>query len=227
MEKYLEILKTCPLFQKINTENLLKMLSCMGARVQAFDKKYTIFMQGNPAKYIGVVLSGTVQMVHMDYSGNRHVLGNIEAGEIFAEAFACAELPVLPITVVANEPCEILLIENQHMLHTCSNHCQFHQQIIYNLMKDLAQKVLFFHRKLEILSKRSTREKLLTYLMMQAEKEGALCFEIPFDRQELADYLQVDRSGLSAEIGKLQKEGVLKSRKREFELLSIVRRFVP
>ena len=114
---------------------------------------------------------------------------------------------------------QVMLIEADHILHTCNNNCGFHQQLIFNLMKDLATKTIVFHQRIEITSKRSTREKLMTYLMMRAKEAGSNAFEIPFDRQELADYLEVDRSGLSAEIGKLRREGVLDSEKNFFKLL--------
>lgn len=219
MRKYLDVLRKCPLFTEIEEENLLKMLVCLGAKVESFDKKYTIIAEGNPAKYIGIVLSGSVQIIRIDYYGNRSILTESGASEVFGEAFACAEVSAIPVTVIANEPCEIMLIDCAHILHTCSNNCGFHQQLIFNLMKDLATKTLLFHQKIEITSKRSTREKLMTYLMFQAKKAGKNRFEIPFDRQELADYLEVDRSGLSAEISKLRKEGVIESSKNEFVLL--------
>lgn len=219
MKNYLDVLQKCPLFAQIEEENLLRMLVCLGARVESFDKKYTIIAEGNPAKYIGIVLSGSVQIIRIDYYGNRSILSEIGVSEVFAEAFACAEVPSIPVTVIANEPCDIMLIDCGHILHTCSNNCGFHQQLIFNLMKDLATKTIMFHQKIEITSKRSTREKLLTYLMFQAQKAGKNRFQIPFDRQELADYLEVDRSGLSAEISKLRKEGVLESDRNEFILL--------
>lgn len=219
MKKYLEVLKTCPLFDGINEADLLRMLSCLDVRVTGFDKKYTILMEGKPAKYIGIILSGSAQIIQVDYYGNRSILSNVAAGEVFAEAFACAETPVLPVTVVAGEPCEVMLIDSSHVLHTCENSCGFHQQLIFNLMKDLAQKTLLFHQKLEIISKRTTREKLMTYLLMQAKRANSNTFTIPFDRQELADYLEVDRSGLSAEISKLRAEGVLESYRSRFRLL--------
>ena len=219
MKKYLEILKKCPLFSQIGDESLLRMLTCLGARIVSFDKKYTIFAEGSPAKHIGIVLSGSVQIVQIDYYGNRSILSGAGTGEVFAEAFACAEVNMLPITAIASEPCEIMLIECNHILHTCENHCSFHQQLIYNLMKDLASKTIQFLQRIEVTAKRTTREKLLTYLALQAKKADSHEFTIPFDRQELADYLEVDRSGLSAEISKLQKEGVLVSQKNRFTLL--------
>lgn len=219
MKKYLNILKKCPLFGEIEDGDLLRMLTCLGARVISFEKKYTVFSEGSPAKYIGIVLSGAVQIVQVDYYGNRSILSEIGEAQVFGEAFACAESPSIPVTVLATETCEVMLIDASHILHTCNNNCGFHQQLIFNLMKDLATKTIEFHQRIEITSKRSTREKLMTYLMLRAKATGRNSFEIPFDRQELADYLEVDRSGLSAEISKLRREGVLESEKNHFKLL--------
>jgi CRP-like cAMP-binding protein len=218
LKKYLEILKKCPLFEGIEDGDLLKMLVCLGVKTDFYDKKYTILSEETPAKYIGVVLSGSVQVSQVDYYGNRSILSVLVAGEIFAEAFACAEVGSMPVSVIANEPCEIMMIDSSHILHTCQNNCGFHQRLIFNLMKDLATKTILFHQRIEVTSKRTTRDKLLTYLMMQAKRAGSREFDIPFDRQELADYLEVERSGLSAEIGKLRREGVLDSEKKHFIL---------
>ena len=216
----MQILKKCPLFFDIGEEDLLRMLVCLGARVDYFDKKYTVFSESSPARYVGIVLSGSVQMVQMDYYGNRSILGEISPSGVFAEEFACAEVSSLPISVVASESSEIMLIDCSHILHTCHNNCGFHQQLIFNLMKDLAVKTIVSHQRLEVTSKRTTREKVLSYLNLQAQKEGKCSFEIPFDRQELADFLMVDRSGLSAELGKLKKEGLIETEKNRFTLLT-------
>ncbi len=219
LKKFFDILKKCPLFHGINDDDMTKMLTCLGAKVEFFDKKYTVLAEGTEARYIGIVLSGKVQITQVDYYGNRSILSEIYPSEAFAEAFACAEVKSLPVSAVATEPSEIMLIECSHMLHTCSNCCSFHQQLIYNLMKDLATKTIAFHQRIEITSKRSTRDKLLTYLYLQSQKARSNTFRIPFDRQELADYLEVERSGLSAEISKLKKEGVLDCHKDTFKLL--------
>lgn len=219
MEKYLKILLNCPLFDQIEEKNLITMLGCLGARVESFDKNHTIFSEGNPAKYIGIMLSGSAQIVRIDYYGNRSILSGVGPSDVFAEAFACARIPALPVTIIASEPCEVMLIESNHIMHTCANHCEFHQQLIFNLMRDLASKIIIFQQKAEITSKRSTREKLLAYLTLQAEKANCDSFDIPFDRQELADYLEVDRSGLSVEISKLRREGVIENHRKHFVLL--------
>lgn len=219
MKKYFEVLRKCRLFREIADEDLIALLGCLGAKVVSFGKKYTIIAEGSPAKYICIMLSGSAQMVRVDYYGNRSIISGIEPSEVFGEAFACAETAEMPVTVIANEPCEVMLIECHRIMHSCSNACGFHQQIIFNLMKNLAVQNLMFHQKLEITACRTTREKLMTYLLLQAKKHGSERFTIPFDRQELADYLEVDRSGLSAEISKLRSEGVLTSNRKEFELL--------
>ncbi|MBE6765797.1 MAG: Crp/Fnr family transcriptional regulator [Ruminococcaceae bacterium] len=219
MKKYFDVLRRCSLFDKIGDDNLLTMLGCLGAKVVFFDKKYTIMAEGHRAKHIGIMLSGSAQIVRVDYYGNRSIVSQIESAQIFGESFACAEVEDVPVSVIANEPCEVMLIDCGHILHTCTNNCGFHQQLIFNLMKDLATKNIMFHQKIEITSKRSTRDKLMTYLMYCAKREGDTRFEIPFDRQELADYLEVERSGLSAEISKLRKEGIINSNKNYFELL--------
>jgi len=219
MKKYFNILRKCPLFNDIDDNDLTTMLACLGAKILSFDKKYTVFSEGSPAKYVGIVLSGSVQIIKNDYYGNRSIVSSAEPSDLIGEAFACAEVDNLPVSIVANEPSEIMLIECYRILHSCSNGCHFHQHMIFNLMKNLAMKNILFHQKIEITSKRSTREKLMAYLMLQAEKTKSNRFRIPFDRQELADYLEVDRSGLSAEISKLRKEGIIESEKNYFELL--------
>ena len=219
MEQYLPILRRCSLFSGIEDSHLTKMLTCLGARIESFDKKYTILAEGTQAKTIGIMLSGTAQSIRIDYYGNRSILSEAGPADIFAEDFACAEVNTIPVTVIANEPCEVMLIDCGHILHTCANNCGFHQRLIFNLMKSLAVKTIQFHQKLEITAARTTRDKLMSYLMFQAQKAGKAEFEIPFDRQELADYLEVDRSGLSAEISKLRREGILDSEKNRFTLL--------
>ena len=219
MEKYLEILRKCSLFAGIEDENLIEMLGCLRAKVNHYEKNETVIAEGEPAKYVGIVLSGAVQIEQTDYYGNRSIVAGIEPSELFGESFACAGVEKIPVNVVANEESEIMFIDCLRITQSCSNACSFHQRIIYNLMKVVATKNLMFHQKIEITSKRSTREKLMTYLLLQAKKNGSNRFEIPYDRQGLADYLEVERSGLSAEIGKLRREGVIECRKGWFEVL--------
>ena len=219
MQEFLPILRRTPLFTGVADADILKMLTCLDAQCTAFERRRIIFCEGILPKKMGLVLSGTVLVERVDRNGNRSILQEIGTGGLFGEAFACAGAQSLPVTMVAGEKCKVLSLDAFHVLHTCQQHCPHHQAMIFNLMKELARKNMEFHDRIDITSRRSTREKLLTYLDICSKKEGARRFFIPFDRQELADYLEVDRSGLSAEIGKLRREGVLVSRKNEFELL--------
>ncbi|MBE6851031.1 MAG: Crp/Fnr family transcriptional regulator [Ruminococcus sp.] len=221
MKKYFKVLRKCPLFYWIEDENLIALLGCLGAKVEFFDKKYTILAEGNPAKFIGIMLHGSAQVIRMDYNGNKSIVSEIAESDIFGESFACAEISSIPVAIVANEPCEVMFIDCHRLLHSCSNACGFHQQLIFNLMKDLATKNLLFHQRIEVTSQRSTRDKLMTFLLLQSKKNGSSSFDISFNRQELADYLEVDRSGLSAEISKLCKEGIILCKRNHFELLDI------
>jgi len=170
---------------------------------------------------VGILIAGQVQLVRTDYYGNRSIMMNIRAGQLFAESFACARAARLPASVVAVEDCEVLLLDCRRVLTSCCNACAFHSRIIFNLLQIVAEKNLALHRKAMITSRRSTRGKLMTYLLLQAKEAGRADFTIPFDRQGLADYLEVDRSGLSAELSKLKKAGVLDYYRSDFRLLQM------
>lgn len=219
MEKYFEVLRQCVLFEQIEDENLVAILGCLGAKCYSYRKNQTILREGDSANLIGIVLKGKAQIVRIDYYGNRSIVAMIEPTQIFGESFACADEKKMPVDIVASEDSEILMVDCQRVIHSCSNACDFHRQIIFNLLKIVAKKNIMFNQKIEITSKRTTREKLLTYLLQQAKKTGSDEFSIPYDRQELADYLEVDRSGLSVEIGKLKKEGIIENRKNIFKML--------
>ena len=209
MKKYSSVLQICPLFQGIDEEQTTALLGCLGARVTSADKNELIFLEGDPARFVGIVLRGEVQVVREDYYGKRSIVGRIGPGQLFGESFACANVSALPVSVAATERSEVMLIDCRRLTMSCSNACSFHGRMIFNLMKIMAAKNLMFHQKIEITSKRTTREKLMDYLLLQAKEKGSNHFTIPFDRQELADYLEVDLSGLSAVISKLRAEGVL------------------
>ena len=218
MEKYLKILKKCPLFEDVEDEGLARILSCLGARVEHFDKKSSIFLEGESAQRIGILLSGEAHVVSIDYLGNRSILEVITPSAMFCEAFACAQPTTMPVSVVAEKDCEVILVNAEHIMHTCERACIFHRTMLYNLLKDLAKKTVDYHKRVEVTSKRTTRAKLMTYLNLVAEEKGSRRFDIPFDRQELADYLEVDRSGLSAEISKLKNEGIIDCWKNSFSI---------
>ena len=219
MEELFPIIKSCPLFDGIAEADMGAMLACLGAKKLSAPKGQVLFAEGDPAAYVGIVLTGSVHLVREDYYGNRSIMAHIPPGEVFGETYACAGAAALPISIVADEDSDCLLIDCRRITVSCTNACSFHSRMIYNLLRLVANKNLVFDQKIEITSKRTTRDKLMAYLMIQAKLCGKGEFTIPYDRQALADYLEVDRSGLSSEISKLRQEGVLECRKNTFRLL--------
>ena len=212
-------LQGCPLFDGIDSGDLTGMLGCLGAKPVSAKKGQSIFREGDPAIYVGIVLSGSVQIIREDYFGNRSIMAHLGPKQLFGESYAFSRVPTLPVSIITDEDTEVLLLDSRRISVCCSNACSFHSQVIYNLLHLVAVNNLLLHQKIQITAKRTTREKLMAYLLNQAKLQGSNAFTIPYDRQELADYLEVDRSGLSAEISKLRREGVLESEKNHFRLL--------
>ena len=219
MGEYLPILLQCPLFAGIGAEELSGMLGCLAGRIIPMKKGQCLLREGDSAASIGIVLEGTVQLLREDYYGNRSIVGHIGPTQLFGETYAYAGAKSLPVSVVADADGKVLMISSQRISSCCTSACAHHNRMIANMLHLVASKNLMLHQKIFITSKRSTREKLMAFLLSQAKQAGSRSFTIPFDRLALADYLEVDRSGLSAEIGKLRKEGVLESDKNRFTLL--------
>ena len=212
------VLQQSPLFVGIRQEDIPGLLACLGASHRKIGKQQYIMAEGDPATQLGILLSGSASIVNQDILGNRSIVSLVQPGQLFAESFACAEAQTLPVSVIANEDVSVLLIDCRRITQSCSNACGFHNQMIYNLLQAVAARNLEFHQKLEITAKRTTRDKLMAYLLSQAKQAGSKEFTIPYDRQGLADYLGVERSAMSTELSKLQKEGVLKTDRSHFIL---------
>ncbi|MGD9559898.1 MAG: Crp/Fnr family transcriptional regulator [Oscillospiraceae bacterium] len=216
--EYLDILASCPLFAHIDAGSLPDMLDCLAARQRHYAKGAMVLSAGRALPAVGIVLSGGVHVLQEDYWGNRAILAHIAPGGLFGEAFACAGVGQLPVSVQAVAPTDILLVDVQKIITVCSSACAFHTRLVQNLLQLLAQKNVSLTQKIEIITQRSTRKKLLAYLSRQAQAAHSHRFQIPFNRQELADYLAVDRSALSAELSKMQQEGILQYDKNHFQL---------
>ena len=219
MKDFYPVMARCPLFEGVDTADLVAMLGCIGGRKVSVAKGQPVLREGDPATQVGMVLSGAVRMERTDYYGNRSILAHIKPSELFGETYACAGSQALPISVIADEDSQVLLMDCRRITTSCSSACGFHSRIIYNLLRLVATKNLVYDQKIQVTSRRTTREKLMAYLLHEAKTQNSQTVNIPYDRQELADYLEVDRSGLSAEISKLRKAGVLQSEKSRFTLL--------
>lgn len=219
MRNYLEILKMSDLFKGINDSEITPLLSCLFAKEKHYKKGETIFLSGETIYVFGILLSGQVQVIKDDYYGNRSILANFGKGHLFGESFACAEIKAIPVSVISTSESQVLFIDCRKLSFPCSKACSFHSKLIHNMLNIISRKNISLIQKIEFTSKRTTREKLLAYLSAQAQKAHSSQFNIPFNRQELADYLSVDRSAMSAELSKLRDDNILKFHKNQFELL--------
>lgn len=219
MRENLPILRACPLFEGIREADLMGMLGCLGAVPMNVKKGQNVFSEGDQAVRVGIVLEGKLLLLREDYFGNRSIFGQVLPGQLFGETYAFSHAQSLPVTVSAEEDSRLLLLDSRRITTCCSNACEFHNRVIYNLLRLVADKNLLLHQKFQITSQRTTAEKLMAYLSQQAKLHNSPTFTIPYDRQALADYLEVDRSGLSTEIGKLKKQGILSCEKNRFTLL--------
>lgn len=220
MEQYLFVLRNSPFFQGITEAEILSVLHCVEATVVRKKKDEWIFRVGDSTQTMGLVLSGSVLSVQEDLWGHRHIMHRVGAGEYFAEPFAATPGTVLNVSVVAAEDTEIMLLNMGKLLQTCPTACAHHSRLIRNLVSVMARKVLSLNDKITHMAKRSTREKILSYLSAESMRQGKLTFTIPYDRQQLADYLCVERAAMSVELSKLQKEGYLKTNRNHFELFT-------
>lgn len=211
-------LANTPLFQGIDEKEINALLTCLSAKERKFKKDEIIMCAGEAVSEIGLVESGSVNIVANFYWGDSHIFGHVGKGQIFAENYALDPGKELLCDVVASQPTEVLLLNVSRLTTTCGNNCAFHQSIIHNLLRISAQKNLNLSSRMMHTASKSLRGRLLSYLSEQATRHGSNHFTIPFDRQQLADYLAVDRSAMSGELSKMQKDGLITYRKNEFTL---------
>lgn len=218
MKEYPQIIRSSTLFSGISEEELTAMLSCLETREERFPKDTFLLRAGDTAESVGLVLSGSVLIVQEDIWGNRNILSKAGAGQTFAAAYACAPGSLLNVSVLAETPVTAMFLNVKRVLNVCPSACEHHSRIIRNLLGELAEKNLRFGEKLTHMGQRTTRAKLMSYLSAEAQRLGTCEFDIPFSRQQLADYLAVERTGLSQELGKMRSEGLLDFHKSHFVL---------
>lgn len=218
MKKYLPLLKESKLFEEISEDNLMSMLDCLGAAARSYYKGECVFGRGDRIDSVALLLEGCIHIQKEDYWGNTSILSEITEGEIFGEVYACLESDELLNNAVAVKASTVLFLNIKRILTMCPSACQFHGRLIRNLLNVLAQKNKMLTRKLEHMSRRTTREKLLSYLSEQSQRAGSPVFDIPFNRQQLADFLSVDRSAMSAELCRMRDDGILSFQRNHFIL---------
>lgn len=219
MKKYISVLKRTKLFSGIGDDEISAMLSCLGTRLYTFKKGEYVFRQGEHLNDITVLAEGTLHIQNDDYWGNRSILGRISVGEMFGEAYVAPESGTLLNDVVAVEDSVVIFFDVKRVITTCSSACRFHAMVVQNMFFAISEKNRKLVQKLGHMSKRSTREKLISYLSEEAKKQNSASFKIPFNRQQLADFLSVDRSAMSNELCKMRDEGLIQFDKSSFKLL--------
>ena len=220
MKEMLSVLRTSGIFSGISEEETEKMLHCLEVRPETFQKDEYILLAGDRVEAFGLVITGKVLIIQEDFWGNRNNLAAVGAGHCFAETFACSPGAVLNVSVMAQTNVQVLFLNVKRILTTCPSTCSHHSRMIRNLLSELAEKNLRLNEKITHLGQRSRRAKILSYLSAEAQRHGSAEFDIAFSRQQLADYLSVDRSGLSMELSRMQEEGLLEYRKNHFVLKS-------
>ena len=213
----LTILTECTLFHGLREAQIREMLPCLSARQSRFRRGQFLLRAGDRVAFAGILLSGEAEVLQEDFWGNRNLLAAVGPGDLFAEAFACAHA-VSPVSVLCKTDGSVLYLNVRAVFSPCEKACAQHKALSQNLIRVLAEKNMQLNEKAGFLSQRTTREKLLAYLSAQARRTGRASFRIPFDRQQLADFLSVNRSAMSAELSKMQREGLLRAERSDFTL---------
>lgn len=219
MKKYLDVLKKTRLFSGVSQEDISSMLTCLDAKLHDYKKGDYVFRQGEYLSHIMVLVKGSLLIQKDDYWGNRSIVNNIVVGEMFGEAYVSSESGALINDIIATNDSTVIFFDVKRIITVCSAACRFHSMVVQNLFFSISEKNKKLVQKIGHISKRTTREKLMSYLSEESKKQNSSRFSIPFNRQQLADFLSVDRSAMSNELCKMRDDGLLLFDKNIFTLL--------
>ena len=219
MNQYLPILKHAPLFRGLAEEEIAAMLGCLGATLRTYQKGELVFRQGEAVREIAVLAEGRLHIRRDDYWGNSNLIGTVEAGELFGDAYLSPGSGAILNNVLAVEASAVLFLDARRAITTCPSSCRFHAMVVQNLFFAICDKNRKLVQKIGHMSHRTTREKLMSYLSEEAARQNSSTVVIPFNRQQLADFLSVDRSAMSNELSKMRRDGLLLFEKNRFTLL--------
>ena len=215
----LQQLAQYPLFAGIREMDLPAMLSCMGSFQKSYRKDEVILLESNEVRNVGVILSGVVHMVKEDIEGSQTLLVAMKSGELFGESFSCGSHLNARVSFLAAAPCVVLFLPFYKIIHSCKLSCTFHHRLIENMLRLIGDKNVQLMQKIDIISRRTLREKILAYLHLQAAQQHSRQFTVPLGRLALAEYLCADRSALTRELAAMQHDGLIRYEKNHFELL--------
>lgn len=220
MEPMIQILKKCTLFADIKETQYQSLLTCIQAYTKTFQTNDYIFLIGEEVNYVGIVLSGALELRKENAAGFEHILDFVGPTQIFGEGIVCTKERISPVLVRAKEPSEILFIPYKRIITTCNNSCNFHVQMIQNMMLILGEKNFLLNQKIELLTLKGMREKLATYLLLESKKQHSQTFQIVPNRNELANFLNVARTSMCRELAKMKEDGLIDYYQNSFRILS-------
>lgn len=210
-----------PLFDGIAAENLSPLLVCLACHEKKYQKGSIIFLEEDEVKNVGIVLEGSVLMTKEDVWGNQTLLASMGPGELFGETFAVRQIRNSYVNFTASCDSKILFVSFDHILHSCRKSCGFHHKVIENMMELVSQKNIQLMEKIEVTSKTTLREKILTYLSLQSQKQQSDYVTIPLNRSELAAYLDSNRSAMTRELSSMKADGIIDFDKNTFMLKNV------
>lgn len=221
MEDYISILSKCSLFNGIIEKDLGSLLSCLGSYTKSYKNDEYVFFSGNEINHLGILLSGSAEIIKENIAGSRHIMAFLGPAQIFGEGIVCTVQRISPVTIRVKEDSKILFIPYERITKSCSNSCSFHIQIIQNMMMILGQKNYNLNTKIELLTLKGMREKIAAYLLTESKNSNSLSFQITPNRNELAEYLNVSRTSMCRELAKMKEEKILDYYQNSFKILSI------
>jgi CRP-like cAMP-binding protein len=220
MEQYYPVLKTCALFRNIDGTEFGHLMKCLDAQVKSYRAEEYVFFSGDEINFVGIVLSGVVEIMKENLAGNKHIVAFLSASDMFAEGIVCTARRISPVTVQVREDTKILFIPYERVIKSCGNVCSFHISLIQNMMVVLGEKNVNLNRKLELLMLKGMREKIASYLINESGERGSSMFQIILNRTELADYLNVSRTSMCRELARMKEEGLIDYYGNSFKIMN-------
>lgn len=219
MKLNFDVLQQCPLFQDLSMEDIKHIVNCFDMQLKSYSADDYLLLTGEELHYVGIVISGCMEILKEDAAGNRYMVAMLHPSDLFGEGIVCTRNRISPVSVRTREASMILSIPYQKIIAPCTNACHFHSKLIYNMMLILGEKNYLLNHKIEILMLKGMREKLATFLLNESNRQHALLFSIPMNRNELAEYLNVSRPSMSRELGRMKEEGIIDYHKNTFHIL--------
>ncbi|BCN30517.1 Crp/Fnr family transcriptional regulator [Anaeromicropila herbilytica] len=221
MEEYYPLLQKCALFRNIKEGDLSHLLECLAASTKNYRSDEYVFFAGNTVNYVGILLTGSAEIIKENPAGSRHIMAFLSPGQIFAEGIVCTTKRISPVTIRVKENSKLLFIPYEHIVKSCKNACGFHVQIIQNMMMILGEKNFSLNNKIELLTLKGMREKIAAFLLNEYTERNTLTFHIVPNRNELAEFLNVSRTSMCRELARMKDDEILDYYQNSFKILSL------